>query len=212
MGSTRRIDGWSESLWKSLAVKSLRMGWPAGLEAAERALNPSTLRSLLTCGVFEDTFPATGEIEAVLEAVAENDYEALCRWETHHGRGYTPAFCDLEEKAVAAAKGQRGVIFGKARELDIWIPPRALNCLWTWMELAPSRDGTREIDPRPFKTIPRAMADSHTYEGKHLDQQVTVLSGHYANHRALAERVAADGWQGIRKEVHADLLPPAVRP
>lgn len=208
MGSTRRIDGWSASLWKSLAVKSLRMGWPAGLERAERALSPSSVRSLLTCGIFEDVFPVTDEIEPVLEAVAENDYERLCRWETHHGRGLSDAFCDLEDEAVAAARDQRGAIFGMARELDIWIPPRALNCLWTWMELKPSRGGTREIDPRPFKTIPRAVADGHTYEGKYADREVTLLSGHYRNHRALGERVAMDGWSGIREEVHADLLPP----
>lgn len=208
MGSTRRIDGWSESLWKSLAVKSLRMGWPAGLEAAERALNPSTLRTLLTCGVFEDTFPATGEIEEVLEAVAENDYERLCRWETHHGRDYTERFCDLEDKAVRAAREEGGEIFPKARELGIWVPPRSLNCFWTWLELEPSRGGTREIDPRPFEAIPRAMADGHTYEGKYLDQKLTILSGHYHNHRVLGERVAmAKGWSGIREEVHADLLP-----
>lgn len=208
METTRRIDGWSKSLWKSLAVKSLRMGWPAGLEAAERALNPSTLRSLLTCGVFEDTFPATGEIDAVLEAVDGNEYERLCRWETHHGRGYTDRFCDLEDEAVRAAR-QRGVeIFPRARELGIWIPPRALNCFWTWLKVEPSRGGTREIDPRPFEVIPRAMADGHTYEGKHLNQKVTVLSGHYQQHRSLGRRVLEEGWSRIREEVHGDLLPP----
>lgn len=207
MGSTDRIDGWSESLWKSLAVKSLRMGWPAGLERAERALNPSAIRTQLTCGIFEDTFPATDDVDAVLEAVNANDYERLCRWETHHGRGYTDAFCDLEEEAVAAARKRRGAIFGKARELDIWVPPRALNCLWTWMELAPSRGGKRDVDPRPFEAVPRAMADGHTYEGQILDQEVTVLSGHYRQHRTLGKRVSAEGWSGLREEVHSDLLP-----
>ena len=30
----RMIDGYSESAWKSLVVKSLRIGWPNGIEAA----------------------------------------------------------------------------------------------------------------------------------------------------------------------------------
>ena len=40
----RFIDDWSESAWKSLVVKSLRMGWPIGLEQAagrlSRSFNP----------------------------------------------------------------------------------------------------------------------------------------------------------------------------
>lgn len=207
--SPERIAGWSKSLWKSLAVKSLRMGWPAGLREALRRLNRSTMKSLLTCGVYEDVFPARSQIEAVLDAVDGHDYESLSRWETHHGRGYSEAFCDLEEQAVAAAREKGGEIFPHARKLGIWIPPRALNCFWTWLELEPEREGTRDIDPRPFDGIPRAMADGHTYEGKHLGVDVTVLSGHYRQHRRLGRRVREDGgWESVREEVHADLLPP----
>lgn len=52
------------------------------------------------------------------------------------------------------------------------------------------------------------MADARTYEGKHLDQTVMLLSGHYGQHRTIGARVQEEGWSGIWNEVHADLLPP----
>lgn len=208
MGKTRKIAGWSESLWKSLAVKSLRMGWPAGLKEARRQLNKSTVKTQLICGAFEDILPATDEIHEVLEAVEEHDYERLCAWETHHSRRYTEAFCNLEEEAMAAARNRRREMFPRVRELDIWLPPRAFNVFYTWLKLQPKQGGRREVDERPFDRMPRAMADGHTYEGKYLDQEMTVLSGHYHQHRRLGHRVQEEGWESVREEVHADLLPP----
>ena len=63
--------------------------------------------------------------------------------------------------------------------------------------------GTRDVDPLPWGAMPAAMADGHTPEGKAAGRKVLVLSGHYDNHLVLARRVAAEGWDLIRKEVHA---------
>ena len=87
----KMIDGYSESLWKSVVVKSLRIGWPAGLEEASRRLNKSTMKSLLICGLFEDVFPPEEELQEAMDEVNRFDFEALCSRETHHGQGlYTP--------------------------------------------------------------------------------------------------------------------------
>lgn len=200
----RYFDGYSESLWKSLAVKAMRLGWPAGLEAAAERLEPSTVRSLLVCGVFEDVFPAKEEIEAVRQEIEGRDYEALCRRQTHHGRGLTPAFCALERVACAAARDSRkNVLFAEGKRLGFALPPRSLNCFYTWFHMAPHDAGAvRAIDPTPFRGIPLAMADAHTIEGKRIRQEVTSLSGHYHQHARIAERVQAEGWEPLRRETH----------
>src|SRR5215469_3835097 len=61
------LDGWSESLWVSLAVKAVRIGWPAGLEAAAARLSKSKMKEVLTVQVFEDIFPAVSELLAGLD-------------------------------------------------------------------------------------------------------------------------------------------------
>jgi hypothetical protein len=103
MNGQQLIAGFSRAVWKSLAVKSLRLGWPEGLVRAQLALGKSEVRQLITCGIFEDIFPAMCELEFVLGEVRRLDYEALCSRQTHHGRGYTARFCELEEQAVRVA-------------------------------------------------------------------------------------------------------------
>ncbi len=51
------IDGVSESLWKSVAIKSLRMGWPAGIEAAHARLSGTVFADMIVGTVYEDVFP-----------------------------------------------------------------------------------------------------------------------------------------------------------
>jgi hypothetical protein len=195
--------GYSESLYKSTVVKSLRMGWPAGLEEASRHLTKSTMTALLMCGLFEDTFPLPSELEECIAEVHRRDYEALCRRETLHGRGYAQALFDFKEESVAAAQNERGRLYAEARALGLAIPPRALNCLYTWLKIEPGRSGRRTTDATRWTTMPLAMADGHTLEGRRANRKMTVLSGHYPNHLALGERVMREGWNGIRAEVHS---------
>ncbi len=97
------VAGYSESLWKSLVVKSLRIGWPIGIEEAAKYLPQFSIDMLLICGLFEDVFPAQSELPDCLTEIRMKNYVALCVRETHHGRGLTEAFCSLENEAVAAA-------------------------------------------------------------------------------------------------------------
>lgn len=195
-------SGYSKSLWKSLVVKAQRMGWPAAIEAANEVLDSSTMESLLICGLFEDTFPA-GEVDfkSALQQIRKRDYRGLCARETHHGRGLSDAFCDLEPLAKAHAADPS--LNDDARRIGFWMPRRAGNCFYTWLTLNPRDIGVRRtIDETPFTAIPVVMADGHTLEGRQRRTLVTLLSGHYHNHRALGHRVMAEGWDSIRREVH----------
>ncbi len=198
-------DGLSESLWKSLAVKSLRLGWPAGLEAAASKLSKSTMQAMLVCGVFEDVFPPMEELRTVMGEIKRGDYHALCARETHHGQGLTAEFCDYEQQAVYAATYHKPDIWQIANEnfQGLWLPPRSLNCFWTWWQMSGKiKGGTREVDTTLFVGIPQAMADGHTLEGKQSGTTITVLSGHYAQHRLLGQMVAERGWAEVRRLVH----------
>lgn len=209
------VDGVSESLWKSVVVKSLRMGWPAGLYEAAKRLNKSTMKSLLLCGVFEDIFPAPLELFQCKREIDRLDFEALCRRETHHGKGLSDAFCDFEDEAVYEARTNADSLSAEARAWGLWLPPRALNCFYTWLKLRDEvpRDVTRPIDETPWTGIPEAMADSHTVEGRIARRRVTILSGHYSQHRELGRIVMEQGWRAVRAEVHSGaVIQPRVKP
>lgn len=198
------IDDYSESAWKSLVVKALRIGWLTGLEKAASKVSPSSVTACLLCSVFEDVFPAISELEAVIAEAKTLALAKLCARQTHHGRGLTPRFCDLETQAVAAAETSKGLIYAMAREYKLWLPPRSLNCFWTWKVMTPRDAGmTRDVDTSPWRGMPSVMLDGHTFEGKLAGTKVTLLSGHYHNHRHLAERVASEGWASIRREALA---------
>ena len=207
------IDGFSKSAWKSLAVKALRIGWVAGLERAEAAIGKSDMRSVLTCGVFEDIFPAVNEIQATMSEVMQRNYSALCARQTHHGRpGITERFCQLEPRAVHAAEHQYKRLWAFAKERNIWIPIRALNCWWTWLHIAPTDSGVRRsIDNSPWLGMPIEMIDSHTREGKARGVNTTLLSGHYHKHLELSQIVQAHGWEYVRNIVHSRTPEPEQR-
>lgn len=202
-------DGFSESAWKSLAVKSLRIGWPEGLRQALAQLGKASVNALLLCGIFEDTFPAIEEINATNVDVKTPDFEALCARETHHGRGHTDAFCDLEHEAVRAALNEQGAIYAAARRFDLLLPPRSLNCFYTWMKLRPDDAGMRrKLDEATWRGMPKVMLDGHTMEGRQLGQRVELLSGHYEQHRVIGQRVMREGWDRIRAEAHEEIAQP----
>lgn len=210
-------EGWSQAAWKSLAVKSNRMGWPAGLAKAASVLGRSEIRVVLLCNLFEDVFPSRAELPAVLEEIRTHDYAALCARATHHSRaGLTEAFAALKEPACAAAKDREAqrALWAAGKELKVWLPLRSLNCFWTWQRLAPdlpASSGIRDLDPAPYLGMPAAMIDGHTFEGKRRAIAGTVLSGSYSQHVEIARRVAKAGWKPIRAEVHAELTAPRPR-
>ncbi len=209
----RDTEGWSEAAWKSVAVKSLRLGWPAGLARAERALTASGMKPLLICGLFEDVFPPPRELPRALAEIARRDYEALCRRETHHGRGMTPQFCGLEYHAVRGARSEQGRLYREAKRYKLWLPPRSLNCFWTWLAMLPQPpQPQRTVDEAEWRGMLPVFLDGHTPEGRERRTLVTLLSGHYRQHDELGKRVLRDGWEEIRRQVHAEAPLPAPGP
>lgn len=213
------IDGYSESLWKSLAVKSLRMGWPAGLQAAAIRLPKSVIAAQLWVGLFEDVFPAVDEIAAAGKEIKGQQWDALCSRQTHHGRpGVTAAWGEpnMRARAFAAIETLEGKqsLWGEAKKLGIWLPRRSLLNFYKWVDVQPKDSGARRpLCQSLFAGMPACMADAHTFEGKARQTEVTLLSGHFENHLALAERVARDGgWELIRQEALATMLPAKENP
>ena len=198
-------NGFSESAWKSLVVKSLRIGWVEGLDKASKILPPSMLKPLLTAGLFEDVFPASWEeLDECIEEIETRDWEALCSRQTHHGRGYTDKFCDMADEAI-----KMGPIMGTDIMITLvvpnsnlkWLNSRVYNCLYTWVKIAPKDVGVKRVPLHmEFLGMPECILDGHTYEGKRKGRIVTLLSGHYENHRTIGRRVMKEGWEGIKQE------------
>lgn len=205
MRKIRYIEGFSESAWKSLVVKSLRIGWVEGLQKASEVLCKSTVNQLLVGGLFEDLFPGSmKELNQEINEILSRDYESLCSHETHHGRGYTDRFCDMEQEAVENGPQEGNRIFwGRIKPYSNikWLNPRIYNCLYTWAKINPQDEGAkREPLHVLFPGMPDCILDGHTVEGNRTKHKVTLLSGHYHNHRIIGERVMSEGWEGIRKE------------
>jgi hypothetical protein len=97
----------------------------------------------------------------------------------------------------------------KAAALRLRLPPRALNCFYTWLKLSPDDSNVkRSLDDSPWMGVPTAIADGHTYEGKRRGTLETLLSGCYSNHAVLGRRIVSEGWPIIRGAVHSDCFPP----
>jgi hypothetical protein len=213
MKGQQTLAGFSRSAWKSLAVKSLRLGWPEGIARGQTALGRSEIVTLLVCGVFEDIFPAESELGQVMAEVKGHDYASLCARATHHTRGYTAEFCRLEGQAVAAAEQRKPELWAQGRRFGVWLPQRSLNCWFTWLALRPTDAGKiRTIDVTPWTGMPEAMLDGHTPEGCKAGRQITLLSGHYENHLRLAQLVERVGWAEVRKRTHGSIASPVPDP
>lgn len=201
-------EGFSESAWKSLIVKSLRIGWVPALYAAEEAMGKSQMKGQLICGLFEDTFPAETEIKKAVDLVNSGDYASLCKMQTHHAvPGITQRFFDLREEACAVANipEERGKLYESARKYGLWLTPRSLNVFWTWLELMPDvSNGERTVDETPFDGFPSSVLDCHTWEGKQVKRGTTILSGMYECHLALSGLVQKFGWKHVRDIVHGE--------
>lgn len=212
--STNMIEGTSESAWKSMAIKAIRMGWPEGLRQCAERIGKSTTKSLLLVQVFEDIFPAVSDLPDVLRQVRDLDYVSLCRWDTHCGRGLSDAFCDLAEEACEAAQKERKWIWDKGKEYGVWLPPRALNTFYTWVSILPQESGKfRSLDERPWSGVLLAAVDGHCAEGRRLGRKDLMLSGAYHRLRQLGVLVREHGWEHVRQLAHAEGVyhPPGAR-
>ena len=204
----RFIDGWSESSWKSLTVKAIRIGWPEGLRQAAQRLSRSSMKSLLLTQIFEDIYPTEEELPEVMAEIERGDYEALCRRNPHQGRHYTQGFCDLEHEAVAASKDKQEVSKLRAIAFKLglpYLPPRALNTFYTWLKQKPDDPGqTRTPDDTPWTGMPMMALDVHNPEGRKMGRKDELMSGYYHRLQEQSVIVAQYGWEELRRRAWAE--------
>lgn len=196
-----KIDGYTLSVWKSLVVKSLRIGWIAGMEEANKRMSKSDMNTLCIRQLFEDTFPCGyEELEECYHLIIAQDWEKLLSIDTHHGKGYSEEFCNLEKVVCGGyAQSQYHNMLEeiKNRTSIKWINPNISNCVMTWMKIRPNKKQYRKPMHEAFKGIPYCIFDGHTYEQK---GKMLLLSGHYENHRIIGRRVQREGWEKIRTD------------
>ncbi len=206
----REVAGFSRSLWKSLAVKSIRMGWPEGFRRAMEMLRSTVnWRDVLLAQVFEDIWPSSDQLPEVLEEVRALDLEALCRRDTHHGaRRLSRRYAELApviEARIFREQGMAKRIGAEARARGMpWLGRRALSEFAIWLEADPPAGGKRSLDSHTWEGMPPAMADMHTPEGRRHKTLITILCGHPDGHIWLMDEVADVGWDWVRRGVHAD--------
>lgn len=217
----RLIEGYSEQLWTSVAVKALRIGWPEGLRQAQKRLGAAKLRSVLTVQIFEDIFPTAEELPAVIDEARRLDYDAICARQTHHG---IPGLTDAENNVYDQLETdrrwkytQQARLVAEARRLGFYLESRAYGDFHCWLELmagddafdVPSDNRYRTVDGSAWQGIPTACMDKHTPEARDVE---TFLSGTAAGHRNLARWVQAAGWDDVRQHTHASILPAPEQP
>ena len=204
-------EGFSISAWKSLVVKSLRIGWVEGLEKVSTVLCKSEIKQLLVAGIFEDLFPGSwDELNSILKDIESQNWISLCSYDTHHNRGYTGQFCAMEKEAVKNARKEGYNIMEQIVQPNSnlkWLNPRVFNCLYTWIKINPKDSGVKR---RPlslkYTGMPECILDGHTYEGKLSNKSVLLLSGHYDNHLKISEKVSSVGHWGLIRKIFAKEL------
>jgi len=201
------INGFTKSAWKSLVIKSMRIGWVEGLQEATKNLPKSEIATVCVGTLFEDTFPVRyKDLNECYHEIKNGEWEKLCSRNTHHGRGYTEAFFNMAEEACQTDKNMaynRGIMAAIQQNTDIkWINERVYNCLYTWYKINPQKDSNYLRNPLHHKWsgMPLNILDGHTYEGKRKGKDCLLLSGHYENHRHIGKRVMTEGWEPIRNE------------
>jgi hypothetical protein len=207
---TERFNGFTKSAWKSLAIKSIRIGWVEGLQQASKNLSKSEMTTVCVGSLFEDVFPIKyKDLDDCYKEIQNQEWEILCSRNTLHGRGYGQAFFDYAEESCRFEenlKYNEGIVRAIGINTTLkWINPRVYNCLYTWYKLNPQPNNYfREPMRHKWSGMPKNILDAHTYEGKCMGQQMTLLSGSYENHLLIANRVMKEGWQPLREELKAD--------
>lgn len=202
------IDGFSESMWKSLLVKSERMGWLEGVLEAEKRLPKSKVQQLLISGVFEDIWPHQDEIYLCIDWIKEQNYEPLLAIQTHHGKGLTPSYHSYHDTTDDWWYHKMPQLIKLIQDNlpGIYVGKMALGNAMSWIyHKGLIKKVARTVDKTPFTGIKPAFADQHTYEGKKIGTLETILCGHPDVTLGMTYPVVrSGGWEEVRRRVHAE--------
>lgn len=212
-------EGYTDSTWKSLAIKAVRVGWPQGIKKARDVLGKSKIRGVLIGQLFEDTFPVNYQgIDQAIDFIEKEDYVSLCRIATHHTRGfynygdwiwYVDLFVKWKDLSFQHEKESWRMLQYLRSNTNIgYVTPRVLCCIWLWFKINPQNGGERSILDKPYTGMPNNVMDMHTYEGKVKGQKLTLLSGLWENHLKFGERMRTEeGLENLREEFLSDVIP-----
>ena len=188
------------NVMKSLLVKSIRIGWVAGIEKAHQELSRSDFLSVCVAQIFEDLWPSSvDEVKELAKRFNDGNYAEVCSFGTHHGvKGLTAEIMDLAQKI----KVDNTRCFDFLAKHELRTSPRAFKCLSAWLVTEPVEILRREPDLTPWHDgfIPSTILDCHV--GKWRGGK--ILTGTFEGHVELAKMVNKKGWEYVRKKFHKD--------
>jgi len=188
------------NVMKSLLVKSIRLGWVAGIEKARQELKRSDFESVCVAQIFEDLWPSTvDEIKELVNSFKSGNYAEVCSFGTHHGvKGLTSEIMDLAQKI----KVDKDKCFDFLAKHELRTSPRAFKCLSAWLATEPVKVNRREPDLTPWHDdlMPSMVLDCHV--GKWRGTK--ILTGTFEGHVELSKMVDKEGWEYVREKFHAD--------
>ncbi len=191
------------NVMKSLLVKSIRIGWVAGIEKAHQELSRSDFQSVCVAQIFEDLWPSSvDEVKELGNSFKSGNYAEVCSFGTHHCvKGLTAEIMDLAQNITV--DNMRCFDFLSKNE---WrTSPRAFKCLSAWLATLPIKVDRRKPDLTPWHDgfMPSAVLDCHV--GKWRGAK--ILTGTFAGHIKLSEVINNKGWEYVRKKFHEDKEP-----
>jgi len=184
-----------KSLYKSMLVKSIRVGWVAGCEYASNQLTGAEVVSIGITQLFEDVFPLDVDLQKCVSEIKNRQWAELCHRGTHHSvLDYTDKIMDFVDTQTIDESN----LMLEAGKLGLRISPRGLLCFGAWLEYGGVKT-SRSVD---FSTCSDCLSiwffDQHVY-GYHSDY---VLTGTTGGHRNLSETIQREGWEYVRKRMH----------
>lgn len=195
------------SLAISMLIKSIRIGWPAGMDAALEILNDGLTKAICWAQVFEDIYPAADELKEVGDEIERLDFTALCARQSHHGQPKEVTKGWYANKD-AAFPGDKVVQYVKSFDSRAKLSPRVMQCAYCWSTSGGGWPGLkRPVDETPWKGCPSVMLDMHaSWAGKR--GRFTILSGTWEQHVQISDWVHEKGWEFVRSKVHGSGIVP----
>jgi hypothetical protein len=130
----RYVDGYSEQVWRSLAVKSLRIGWSEGNTAGSAEVVTFHSQGADDMWLAGRCVPAVPELQDCLREIADKDFDALCERETHHDQRLhrtTSATCRTKRRRQQKRRSR--TCGGEGKKYGLLASTRSLNCWYSWL-------------------------------------------------------------------------------
>jgi len=203
------VDGLSFYAWVSLVVKSVRLGWPEGIRQAEARIGNYLTKRTAEVQIMEDISPTEDLLPEIQRLVWTANWDELCTYDTHHGRGSTRLIeTTFQQKYESYCEDERNRPELEAlADIYRFKKPQAriYGDLITWHNLKNELPEMkmRSIDTHPWRGVPIDVLDRHTSEGKRAKRLDTILSGSVEGHLMLADAVQKHGWEVVRDHIHA---------